>query len=551
MSFWEGLLYVIWRGLAIGVIISAPMGPVGILCVQRTLGKGRRAGFFTGIGAAISDLFYCLLTGFGLSFIEDFLEKNQNIIQLIGSVVLIIFGIYLFKSNPNRTIKKPGDEIISPSKNILNGFLFTFSNPLIIFLIIGLFARFNFMLPDILAFHYVIGYACIFGGALLWWWVVTYIIDKIRAHFNLRSMYMINKVTGTIIMIFGIVGIGTSLSAFANAAKTNKEDSGNIIMNSHRGYAALGIEKDSLLTLDGNDNFSISLPLPDSDFLLDFRIRNLHNASRKSYSVPMSDSKSRKVTHPAWKILLTNIDHPPLEIRFQTIEYDDNSLLASKLEVSATRGDSLLSLKAITDNIDLFCGWNAFRLHRKGGSISLEGGNRIYETILNNLTDDYNADSISIAAAGGALLNIDWMELYDKGLRRAAMSHLAIPDVLHSYITRSNDPLEGVWELFDRSLEEDKIRPGGHYRLIIAKIADGYELVYLSGAKKNPGLWKPGMLKGKLKSNSFDNIFTVEWIDVDGNVIASEGKAEFSDPALLTFQFPYLNSTFRLRKIQQ
>ena len=60
MGFFEGILYMLWRGLAIGVIISAPMGPVGILCVQRTLEKGRYTGFFTGIGAALSDLFYCL-----------------------------------------------------------------------------------------------------------------------------------------------------------------------------------------------------------------------------------------------------------------------------------------------------------------------------------------------------------------------------------------------------------------------------------------------------------------------------------------------------------
>ena len=89
----ESILYMIWRGIAIGVLISAPMGPVGILCIQRTLGKGRWPGFFTGLGASLSDLIYCLLTGFGLSFIEDFIESNQNVIQLAGSVVLIAFSI--------------------------------------------------------------------------------------------------------------------------------------------------------------------------------------------------------------------------------------------------------------------------------------------------------------------------------------------------------------------------------------------------------------------------------------------------------------------------
>lgn len=211
MDFIEGLFYMIWRGIAIGILISAPMGPVGILCIQRTLDKGRRTGFFTGIGAAISDLLYCLLTGFGLSFIEEFIERNQNVIQLLGSAVLIGFSFYLFKKNPATQLKKPVAEDVDPRKNILAGFLFTFSNPLILFLIIGLFARFNFLMPEIRFYHYIVGFISIIAGAVGWWWFVTFSIDKVRAHFNLRSMYLINRVIGVVILLFAIVGIVTSV----------------------------------------------------------------------------------------------------------------------------------------------------------------------------------------------------------------------------------------------------------------------------------------------------------------------------------------------------
>lgn len=212
MDFIESLFYMIWRGIAIGVLISAPMGPVGILCIQRTLDKGRRTGFYTGVGASISDLFYCLLTGFGLSFIEEFIERNQNVIQLLGSAVLIGFSVYLFKKNPATKLKKPVDEGGDPKKNILTGFLFTFSNPLILFLIIGLFARFNFLVPEIRLYHYIIGFVSIMAGAIGWWWLVTFFIDKVRSHFNLRSMYLINRVIGVIILLFAIVGIATGIS---------------------------------------------------------------------------------------------------------------------------------------------------------------------------------------------------------------------------------------------------------------------------------------------------------------------------------------------------
>lgn len=221
MSFLEGIFYVLWRGIAIGILISAPMGPVGMLCIQRTLDKGRRAGLFTGIGASLSDLFYCIITGFGLSFIEEFLEKNSNIIQLAGSAFLFVFAIYLYRKNPTVSLsKKRAPEHISAKKSILGGFLFTFSNPLILFLIIGLFARFNFLMPEngelLKWYQYIIGYAAISGGALVWWWLVTFIINKVRSHFNIRSMWMINKVIGVIIFLFALVG---SITAIINLTR--------------------------------------------------------------------------------------------------------------------------------------------------------------------------------------------------------------------------------------------------------------------------------------------------------------------------------------------
>lgn len=212
MSFVEGIFYVIWRGFAIGLLISAPMGPVGMLCIQRTLDKGRRAGFFTGVGASLSDLFYCVLTGMGLSFIEEFLEKNSHIIQLAGSAFLFLFAIYLYRKNPTGSLKKKQPaEAVSTHKNILGGFLFTFSNPLILFLIIGLFARFNFLLPEFAWYQYIIGFGSIIGGAIFWWWLVTLIINKVRSHFNIRSMWMINKVIGVIIFLFALVGSITAI----------------------------------------------------------------------------------------------------------------------------------------------------------------------------------------------------------------------------------------------------------------------------------------------------------------------------------------------------
>lgn len=209
----ETIVYMILKGLAVGIMVSAPMGPVGIFCIQRTLDKGRLAGLYTGVGAAISDMFYCLLTGFGLSFIEDFIQRNQSIIQILGSVVLIAFGVYLFRKSPATSgIKQRSEAAHKAHTDILKGFLFTFSNPLILFLIIGLFAQFNFMSPEHRWWHYVVGYLFIGIGALGWWHLVTYSVNKVRVHFSLRSMLLINKMIALVVFLLAAVAIFQAVS---------------------------------------------------------------------------------------------------------------------------------------------------------------------------------------------------------------------------------------------------------------------------------------------------------------------------------------------------
>lgn len=192
------------------------MGPVGMLIIQRTLSKGRWPAFFTGIGAAFSDLIYSLVTGFGLSFIGGFLEDNQCYIQVFGSLVIVGFALYLFQRNPSRALQKTVEQHrFTFLTDIVTGFLFTFANPLIIFFIIGLYGRFNFLAGgDYEFYHYLIGYAAIFIGALSWWWLITTIVNKLRRHFNVRSLWILNKVIGSILFIMAVVGIVHGINDF-------------------------------------------------------------------------------------------------------------------------------------------------------------------------------------------------------------------------------------------------------------------------------------------------------------------------------------------------
>lgn len=218
------IFQVILNGMIIGILISAPMGPIGMLVIQRTLNRGRWPAFFTGIGAAISDLLYCLMCGFGISFVTGFISRNEMILQILGSLVLIAFAIYLINKNPARALQKPKDHANNFWSDFVTGFLFTFANPLILFFIISLFARFNFLLPEFTIYHYATGFAFIFGGALIWWYTVTYFVNKVRAHFNVRSMWLINRIIGAILMIMAIFGLYKGIRGYLELLKEQRHN---------------------------------------------------------------------------------------------------------------------------------------------------------------------------------------------------------------------------------------------------------------------------------------------------------------------------------------
>ena len=144
------ILSFIFKGMLIGIIASAPMGPIGVLCVQRTLNKGRWFGFVTGIGAAFSDMIYALLSVVGMGLVMDFISNQQNkfYLQIAGSLMLLGFGIYTYRTDPTRNIRKPGKGKGTLVHNGITAFFVTLSNPLIIFLFLACYAQFAFVLPD-------------------------------------------------------------------------------------------------------------------------------------------------------------------------------------------------------------------------------------------------------------------------------------------------------------------------------------------------------------------------------------------------------------------
>ncbi len=206
------MLDIILSGILIGICVSAPLGPVGVLCIQRTLSKGRAHGLVTGLGATVSDLIYAIITSFGMSFIMPVINSNRTVIQIIGCIIICLFEIHIFRHRPVAHITN-GSQTTSKSsymRDFVTAFALCFSNPLIIFLFIGLFAHFNFIIQGDSVQSMVnsaVGLFSILVGALLWWFTLTLLVGKLRNKFSMDTIWTINKVIGSVLVLLCITGV--------------------------------------------------------------------------------------------------------------------------------------------------------------------------------------------------------------------------------------------------------------------------------------------------------------------------------------------------------
>jgi threonine/homoserine/homoserine lactone efflux protein len=198
---------IILTGFLIGFVLSIPVGPIAVLCIQRTLNRGKYHGWITGIGASTSDVFYATLAIFGLSFVVDFINTHEMIIEIIGAVVFVFLGIKLYKENPSANLSTENVRKESYLQDYLTAFGLTISNPLIIFLFITVFAQTEFVNSQTSIYQIVIALVSVFIGACTWWFLLTSLVNLLRNKINVRGLGLLNKFSGGMLIILAIVGL--------------------------------------------------------------------------------------------------------------------------------------------------------------------------------------------------------------------------------------------------------------------------------------------------------------------------------------------------------
>jgi threonine/homoserine/homoserine lactone efflux protein len=196
---------VFFRGWLIGFSIAAPVGPIGVLCIRRTLAEGRLAGFLSGMGAASADMLYGAVAAFGLTAIQDLLLGQSIWLRIFGGVFLLYLGIKTFLSKP--TEKADDAERGGLFGAYLSTFFLTITNPLTILSFIAIFAglRFGNSVGDyISATFMVVG---VFLGSATWWLTLSTGVSFLREKFTPTLLAWANRLAGVIIFIFGLLAL--------------------------------------------------------------------------------------------------------------------------------------------------------------------------------------------------------------------------------------------------------------------------------------------------------------------------------------------------------
>ncbi|MDR2890254.1 MAG: LysE family transporter [Alistipes sp.] len=213
---------IVFRGLVVGLLASITLGPVGVMCIQRTLSKSRASGFVSGLGAATADTIFATLAYFFVAVISSVIENNLQTLKIVGGVFVMGVGMYFFLKNPVVQIRRNRAGKSNLGQDYASTFVLTLTNPGFILWLLVVFSAFNLgggsgdagaaseMTPSHIGTgaQMILGF---FGGAAAWWLALTAVVGLFRRNFRPRYLLWINRGAGAAIVSLGVAAI---VSAF-------------------------------------------------------------------------------------------------------------------------------------------------------------------------------------------------------------------------------------------------------------------------------------------------------------------------------------------------
>jgi threonine/homoserine/homoserine lactone efflux protein len=197
-------LHSFLEGFIIGIVVSVPLGPLGILCIKRTVNKTWKSGFISGLGVATSDTFYAIIAGFSLTIIINFIRQYEIWFKILGACMVVLLGLYIFLSNPAKDIQRFKRKGASYLQDYMTAVLLTLSNPLAVFVFLAIFTSYSVVLKmsHLLDAFLIIG--GIYLGASTWWFGLTGAAYLFKHKLTINTIWWANKIIGFAVILFAV-----------------------------------------------------------------------------------------------------------------------------------------------------------------------------------------------------------------------------------------------------------------------------------------------------------------------------------------------------------
>jgi threonine/homoserine/homoserine lactone efflux protein len=199
------VLEILLKGIILGLTVSMPLGPIGIIMINRTIKRGMLSGFFSGLGMASADTLLAFLAGIGFTVIVSFINKEMFIISLIAGLIIIGVGLKVFLSNPVKDMRSRDMANKSLWRDFYSVFVLSISNPYTIFIFVAFFSGVHIkgnVKPELVPFFLIPG---VFVGAISWWFFLSYFVSRFKKNIRLRLIVRINKIAGIVVIVIGVI----------------------------------------------------------------------------------------------------------------------------------------------------------------------------------------------------------------------------------------------------------------------------------------------------------------------------------------------------------
>ena len=197
------MIDVFMKCFILGIAMAAPVGPVNLLCLRRSMTIGQPMGFATGMGAATADTIYAAIAAFGITWVSDFLIHYQNIFQLLAGAIFLVVGISVLRSH----LKPQTDEPRPPS--LFNAYAstvaITLTNPATLLAFLAAFGALNLGAETTEHTSAVVATGGVLMGSTVWWYVLSLLSARFQSKLTPKKIEAVNHIAGALLIVFALV----------------------------------------------------------------------------------------------------------------------------------------------------------------------------------------------------------------------------------------------------------------------------------------------------------------------------------------------------------